>query len=384
METFCPSDAPRQGKYIALRFIIVVIIFSTLVLDGTLRFIPPDWIASRAWDAALLYASAEGPFAPNFHFSSDRTYGDLIKMGNLPSSYRRLHREVFTTDAFGFRNSPAAAATTPEILVVGDSFAVGSGVSDQDTLSSQLSYLTGKAVYNGATGGSGWATTKALIDRLHLRKGWVVWELSESHYVPSFTLEQLASRANSSYRAPPETFRNQARWVHDFWSYSPLRILVQRALLSVEDDVWLPNPLHGAVLIERLKDGNPMLFLPSQVDKFYHHGHEDTQYFSHVNALIRDTGNKLVVVLVPSKYLVYQPLLSHPGPSPDLKSHWDQFQEDLQRAGIATVNLTSDLRMQAVKDLPSGKYDYFVDDTHWNQSGIHVGAVAISKYLGSD
>jgi len=329
-----------------------------------------------------MYPSAEGDFVPNFHFSSDRTYGDLIKMGNLPS-YRHYHREVFTTDAFGFRNSPNASAVSPEILVVGDSFAVGCGVSDRDNLSSQLSSLAGKAVYNGGTEVSGWATTKALIDRLHLRDGWVIWELSESHDVPSFAVKQAASTAVSSSYMGERLSPRQARWVHDFWSYSPLRIFVQRLLLSVEDDYWLPNPLHGAVLIEHLKNGDPMLFLPYQVDGFYRPLREDTGYFLEVNARIRDTGNKLIVVLVPSKYVVYQPLLLNPGPSPDSKAHWDQFEEDLQQAGIATVNLSSALKLQAAKDFPKGKYDYFIDDTHWNQSGIHVGAVAIAKYLES-
>ena len=45
------------------------------------------------------------------------------------------------------------------------------------------------------------------------------------------------------------------------------------------------------------------------------------------------------------------------------------------------MNLTSALKLQAAKDFPTRKYDYFIDDNHWNQFGIHVAAAAISKYL---
>jgi hypothetical protein len=66
---------------------------------------------------------------------------------------------------------------------------------------------------------------------------------------------------------------------------------------------------------------------------------------------------------------------------PNGKSHWDQFEQDLHHSGVTTMNLTSALKLQAAKDFPTRKYDYFIDDNHWNQFGIHVAAAAISKYL---
>src|SRR5262247_2421093 len=60
---------------------------------------------------------------------STRASGDLAALSNRPA-LREFRREVFTTDAHGFRN--------PDIVVFGDSFAAGSGVSDDETLSAQL------------------------------------------------------------------------------------------------------------------------------------------------------------------------------------------------------------------------------------------------------
>jgi hypothetical protein len=149
----------------------------------------------------------------------------------------------------------------------------------------------------------------------------------------------------------------------------------------VQDDVWLPNPSHGAVFIDHLKNGDAMLFLPGEVEAFYHPRGEYSAYFSEVKALVGETGNKLLVVLVPNKYVVYRPLLINAGPSPERQSHLGQFEEDLLGLGVPAVNLTSALKLQAAEGLKNRQYDYFIDDTHWNRVGIHVAAATISQYL---
>lgn len=275
--------------------------------------------------------------------------------------------------------------------MVGDSFAVGCGVSDQDTLSAQLSYLTGKTVYNGGTDRGRWATTKALINRLRMRNGWIVWELSESHAVPLlarqlFTVGVTTPTGTSGVDASENTGRSDLlgkyrRWADDFWVYSPLSIVIDRILLRIQDDVWLPNPSRGAVFVDHLKNGDGMLFMPYQVEAFYHPRYSSSDYFSEVNALVGETGNKLLVVMIPSKYVVYRPLLISAGPSPERQSHWGQFEEELLRLGVPAVNLTSALELQAAEGLQNKEYDYFIDDTHWNQFGIHIAAAAISQYL---
>ena len=391
MEPSGQSGLSQLRKWPTLRFAISLIVLASLIVNVAARFIPPERVAFRAWDAASLYATSEGHFAPNFHYANDRTFGDLAKFGNLPS-FRGYHREVFTTDEFGFRNSPGnGAGRPPAILVVGDSFAVGCGVSDQDTLSAQLSYLTGKTVYNGGTDLGRWATTKALINRLRMRNGWIVWELSESHAAPLlarqlFTVGLTAPTGTSGVDASENTGRSDLlgkyrRWADDFWAYSPLSIVIDRILLRMQDDVWLPNPSRGAVFVDHLKNGDGMLFMPYQVEAFYHPRYSSSDYFSEVNALVGETGNKLLVVMIPSKYVVYRPLLISAGPSPERQSHWGQFEEELLRLGVPAVNLTSALKLQAAEGLQNKEYDYFIDDTHWNQFGIHIAAAAISQYL---
>ena len=386
METFRQDDLSQPRKWTTLRVLIPLIILVSLILNVALRFISPERVTFRAWDAATLYATAEGHFAPNFRYANDRAFGDLANIGNLPS-FRRYHREVFTTDEFGFRNSPGSGTgKPPAVIVVGDSFVVGSGVSDQDTLSAQLSYLTGKTVYNGGTDRGRWATTKALIDSLRMRNGLIVWEFSEGFIVPaSIQLETKVRTGTSRWYASQNTGRSEflrryRQWADDFLAYSPLSVGIERALLRVQDDVWLPNPSRGAVFVNHLNNGDSMLFSPSEVEAFYPQ-QEYSAYFSEVNALVHETGNELLVVLVPDKYSVYHPLLRNAAPSPESQSHLGHLEEDLFRSTIPVLNLTSALRLQAAEGLQNREYDYFIDDTHWNRLGIQVAASAISQYL---
>ena len=363
-----------------------MILVASFILEVGARFIPPQWLAFHAWEAAAMYATSEGHFAPNFSYASDHTFGDLAKLGNLPS-FRQYHREVFTTDEFGFRNAPGNTTDRPPaLLVVGDSFAVGSGVSDQETLSVQLSSLTGKAVYNGATDYGRWSTTEGLIRRLGMRNGWILWEVSETNFAPLLARQLYVRPSVPRVDAFDDSRRpglvpKYERWAGDFLAYSPASILAGRALLRIENDTWLPNPSRGAVVIDHLTNGDAMLFLSREVENFYHPKYISTEYFSEVNALISETGNRLIVVLVPSKYAVYHSLtVASPSP-PDLQSNWDRFEEDLLRLGIPALNLTSALKLKAAQGLQDKQYDYFTDDTHWNQVGIHVAATAIAHYL---
>jgi len=386
METLLQPGARPPRKWTGLRVLIPSIIFSFFLLNVAMRSIPPRWMAFHAWEAATLYATAEGDFAPNFHYANDHAFGDLANMGNL-RSFRKYRREVFTTDEFGFRNPPGSGISKPpEFIVVGDSYAAGSGVSDRETLSVQLSDLTGKPAYNGATYRGHWATTKFLIDRLRMRNGLIVWEFSERWLVPESVRSETRihsrnARLNASEDGELSIVPGKYRqWADDFLAYSPLDILIDRVLRRAQNGVWLPNPSSRAVVVDRLTNGDAMLFLPDELEGFYHPHYENSAYFSEVNALIRETGNELLVVLVPDKYNIYHAPLQGAAPAPSSQSHLDHLEQDLIRSNVPVLNLTSALRLQAAKGLQNKEYDYFIDDTHWNQLGIQVAANEILRY----
>lgn len=79
---------------------------------------------------------------------------EMRKIGDLgyTSWIRELQSERitrFSTDRFGFRNPPNEQAS--RVVVVGDSFVAGAGLSDAETLSARMSHYLGENVYNFGT-----------------------------------------------------------------------------------------------------------------------------------------------------------------------------------------------------------------------------------------
>jgi hypothetical protein len=91
-------------------------------------------------------------------------------------------RDGFSYDAQGFRTMPAVTPATgalPPILVVGDSFAHGDEVADNETWPAQLQALMGRRVINAAVSGYG-------FDQMVLRAELIAPELRPAAIVLSF------------------------------------------------------------------------------------------------------------------------------------------------------------------------------------------------------
>jgi hypothetical protein len=387
METSLQTACRVPQKRMGLRFLISSLLLATLILDLALRVLPYDRVYYHAWEAASLFATAEGSFAPNFRFSSDHSYGDLSNLGNRPR-YRHYYREVFTTDEFGFRNSSSGGKDEmPAAILVGDSFAVGASNSDEDTLSSQLtSRLSNRRVYNGASARPQWNTTKGLIERLHMRGGLVIWQVSERVPLPESVQAETphASEVVSTAARPPSEryaiLQKWNIWTDSVLAYSPLRSFLSRGFRKLENGVLLPNPSEDLVVVGTLRNGETMLFLDSEMENFYQPKYDSGNYLSEISALVHCSGNTLLVLLVPDKFGVYYPLLrDQRRPLPEGESHLDKLEEDLHRLGVPVLNLMSPLRSQAAEGLPRKEYNYRLDDTHWNRAGIQTAATEILR-----
>src|SRR5277367_4328950 len=172
------------------------------VLDLVLRFIPLDPLTFRAWEAMLRrYPNAAGPFIPNKHYHRDNSYGGVAGIGNLPA-LRHYHSVDFTTDAFGFHNPPAPARTNPAAIVVGDSFAVGSELPEDESLSAQLTQRFGGYFYNaGAPQPLHLRSLVAVVRRLGIHHGLVVFEFLESR-----ALQDPPAATPDGARGPSQSF----------------------------------------------------------------------------------------------------------------------------------------------------------------------------------
>jgi hypothetical protein len=87
------------------------------------------------------------------------------------------------------------------------------------------------------------------------------------------------------------------------------------------------------------------------------------------------------VVLIPSQYRVYAPLLKTPPPKLNDDTYVDDLESGLRAAGIEVVNPTRSLMAAARDGLPSHRYIYWRDDTHWTAAGVEITAREIANRL---
>jgi len=369
------STAPPRTK--PLGRIAPLILAACFLLDVALRLVPPEWSSFRAWEAVRKFPLASGPFTPSYAYRNTKSYGDLANMANLPG-LRSYRLEIFHSDRRGFRNRSEPAVPFRGILLTGDSFAAGSGVSDGDALGEQLAAASGVPVYNAA----GWALSLRQVSNLRMSCGLVIWEMSErgSEGIP--LQENVAEDLDQDLKwrllhriADHRTYV----LLYGLWSYSPLRVLFSRAIRSLQNDRILPNPERNEVVVARLRNGDEFLFLPSEVKNYQQDRPTDPSLLLRVQSQLAARGIAFLVLLVPDKYVVYHDLLLTPGNQPGHGLWTDIAAERLRSVNIPAVNLTHLFRTNAERLLASRSYLYWPDDSHWSAEGIREAATEIVR-----
>lgn len=376
------STSEKKGQSLGLGLTIPFLLMASLVAEVALRAVPIDRFAFRATEA-LYVPHVPGvsapPLLPSRKYRNDRTYGDLSALANL-RRLRQYRREIFTTDAYGYRNSSVPSTPTPPVaMLLGDSFGLGSGTEDSETLPAHLSRLWGRTVYN-ASGMDPQADLKQirlLARELGMHGGLVIYEYLERQGLPS-----VPSRT-------PRTSRKRSGGAEDrpateaspfSWEFSRLRILANRMYRFFQNDWILPNPYAVNASVRRLANGREMLFLPGEREGEDASRPVDAAYWTWLAGELRGDGFQLIVLLVPDKSTVYEPLLSgreaRNGPASD---YLDRLEKSLSSAGMLVVNLKGVFQERAARELPANSYLYWRDDTHWNGHGMRIAAEEIDR-----
>jgi hypothetical protein len=132
--------------------------------------------------------------------------------------------------------------------------------------------------------------------------------------------------------------------------------------------------------VRRLANGAEMLFLSGE------HNGDDTSrpvnaaYWVWLERELRSDGFRLIVLLVPDKFTVYEPLfLGREAQNRPASDYLDRLERSLSSAGVPVVNLKNVFQTQAARQLPSNSYLYWLDDTHWNGHGMRIAAEEIDR-----
>ncbi|HVH31094.1 MAG TPA: hypothetical protein VNA31_05455 [bacterium] len=343
------------------------------------RFLPIDSLTFRAWEALTRDRPPGMAFEPNRRYYNARASGDLAALGNLPT-LRQYHSEQFTTDAFGFRNPPSILTEGVSAILAGDSFVAGAGVSDDETLSAQLTALTGCVVYNAGSEAGRVMPDDILsvAHRLNMRGRLIIRLVTEDADPPTIPTPQ-ASLVRAIRARMPTGIRALAGRLSGFVKVSPLQIVSTRARKALEDDRILPNPYASRVVKATLRNGDVMLLGASPKNRADHQRRVALDYWRWFHDDLQRAQLDLLVVLVPSKYRVYRPFVADPGRLQVPDDSWDQVAGDLRAAGVSVLDLTPFLSAQAVRALEHGEYLYWLDDLHWNARGIAAAAAVIQE-----
>jgi len=356
---------------------LLIVVF---VADIVSRFPAIDPLTFRAWEAMSRNRPPGAAFEPNRRYVNPWAYGDLASFGNLPE-LRQYRTEIFTTDALGFRNPPHLLREEVSAILLGDSFAVGSGVSDDETLSARLTRLTGCVVYNAGSD-QGRVVPKEVLSlarRLHMRNRLVLRLYGELSGVPPLPTRRERLVWEVEARMPARV-RDLAGWLRGLAAVGPLQVLSGRAVKAVEDDKVLPNRYAGYVVKATLGNGDTMLFQATEVNNFYRRREVALEYWTWLRDTLQQAHFDLLVILVPSKYTVYRPFLADQRPTPPRAGEYlDRLERALRATGIPVLNLTPFLSAEAARYLQHDRYLYWLDDIHWAPLGIELAAGAIRE-----
>jgi hypothetical protein len=336
----------------------------------------------RRWPALPLLQRYEA--GVNFE---GETYGDLAAVSGR-GDWREWRRVRFVTDGHGFRNeppSPADAARPLDLVLLGDSFGVAAGTSQEETLSGVLARDYGLAVYNLSVSRENprqqYANLLLEAGRLNTREGaLVLWLIFTGNDLD----EPYHAELENPRPEPPGLPARLAVAAGDFRSRSPVRGLLSRG--------------EAARVVERtFIDGRRVLFNETYARRRARTA-EDILRHPNFESLRRTLGAterlagerrlRVAVALVPSKEEVYAWALDG-APAWSTSGEPSGFSAVLRdlcgRHGFRFMDLKPALvEASRLSYEKSGALLWWSDDTHWNGEGQRVAASAVHANLLRD
>jgi hypothetical protein len=365
-----------MGKKFILRLMLFFSPF--LVLMGIEIFILPiDFFTFRVWEALVVRRFElllPGPFYPNMRISKEEE-GDLAH--HTPYAVRR--KVTWVTDTHGYRNEDSGPRPY-EIVIVGDSEVVGTGLTQDEILSEVLESKMGIGVYPLAPG----SMNNFLRQRRFAEDPPRVLILTR----PERSINDLprirAGRVRTS-GAPRNRMLETRTWLKE----------------KIEGTRWIQKL---GVLLDRLYKGSMLHSLranlrrglsasagrPSRSEAtpygliFFLQGRQagpdvspslfdDTlRTIKSYRDLLRDRGIRLIFVPIPEKETLFYEHLGLERPR-----FLDRLNSKLQEMGVETV----DLRPAFAEALQRSILPYQTDDTHWSAEGVRITAQILESRM---
>lgn len=364
--------------------IIVSVSVSLILIDLALRpvmerrlFGPPQMFMYRWAPMPALWR-----YKPNVFFDGI-VYGDLATR-----EYQERRHEVFETDSYGFRNTPAqeneAREGHTDLILLGDSFGVGVGTTQERTWGSLFESKYRLHTYNLSMAASGpWhelMNLKIACQRLRCDgNSTVIWALFAGNDLQDEIYDELEPSLSNSWlrkvTVDMATFRNM----------SPLRNIAEVVLTR-------GHPSKEPITIRDLPDGKKLIFRQRYVKatqlsleqvRQHPHYHKLAAVLAEMKRFSDARHFSVVVVLAPAKEEIYSSILTGRNESnTERTSGFAKAIEELcRRNGLPYLDLTPFFAQEAERELASGHLLWWSDDTHWNERGNEFAASVVHDHL---
>ncbi len=366
-------------------------------IDLGMRLVPREVAARFGVDRVMLMTPHEsrwrGVFEPNLSIKLVEC-GRIADAANIPSLCVPQEKE-YRTDEWNHMNQPSAHLPgASSVLLVGDSFGVFSENGFENDFARLLGRQTGQGVYNASRPGLGPLSRGAildLLDRLQMKRGTVVFEISNTSHPPHLgPSDHDEARRNFWGLLSARGWPSARHWFYKLTRQDGSFYETQIWLRKLQNDTFLPRPdaFWNRSLIEKLRDGQEIGLLPgdriTQPEESTNNDPEWERYWVDLSIMLRSRGVRLIVLLVPQKIIVYGPLLENPVPQADARaSYWRSLEENLRRDGTPVVNMTRPFRQAAEEALQHGELIYPRDESHWGFKAREMTAERVGQELQS-
>ena len=366
----------RAKEQYATGLVASTVLAVFVAIELLLRVIPLDARPQYYRPHELLVQSGKGNVLPKYLANRrienfEMPYGDLVALSFI-QTIMEPRTVNFYTDALGFRNRQNYAGE--EFVLFGDSFVVGSGTTQEDTLAEVLTRSYHLPAYSaGFPGGvDHYIERVKYLKKLHGDGFKAIVVVFEGNDFPCAEAERQAHAARRGSRRyvyiPGE--------VRDLQSYRLFYGLTRRAYYAFKPPGQANE--HPVVFLQHV--GNETLGF------MRHHlavlKRQKPCAWNHYRSLFESVSDQVaLIVFVPTKYRVYEPLLREEGGGvpPNIQS---EFLESLAgELSLPYLDVTPYLISASRRYLKKGEYTFWKDDTHWNGNGVRVAAEAISDFL---
>lgn len=338
-------------RYVKILAVMFAIFFGVNFIPMAWYVINPQPFYFRAWE-----------FFDEFAYKVDRSIRWTgVESGDLRRRHLLLFRErwetVVTVDDDGYRQTHPASSFYP-IVVSGDSFIFGSGLSDNETMPLRLSHYLGIPVFNG-----GRTTLANNLAHPKIRGEKIL------------IIEAIAERNFSARRS----FRNDEleNPVKSFQPIAPRNLGRLDALLEARKTLYTGVPIILRVAKRLATDLSVLIRGKTAVDyMFLEHQMRPIDLKETVEALkersriLERLGYRYLVVPIPAKQTIYKP-----SKDPITREFLPSLVSNLVAAEVNVVDLVPAFVEHKREQL------FFRYDSHWNPAGADLAAKEISRWI---